>query len=299
MSEVIQVSPFRCRMWDGHARLEEHINEETCQAEIASFLSHGQQMPVLGRPLSGRDGHDYELIYGARRLFVARHLNVPLLMTPRELSDREATVALDIENRQRKELSPYERGLGYIGWLRSGVFSSQEDLARTVNVSASQVSRLIRMAQLPPVILNAFGTPLEICENWGRQIMDLLDDPQARPAVTSAARAIAKESPRPPAAAVYRRLLAAPGETRSRAEILRAESHDEVVKDQDGCPLFRIRCQRHDTALLLPTSSVPYKVLLEIKEEVREILHRSRVQPIDFTAIRAIRMAEVAVNAEA
>jgi len=179
------------------------------------------------------------------------------------------------------------------------VFSSQEDLARTVNVSASQVSRLIRMAQLPPVILNAFGTPLEICESWGRQIMDLLDDPQARPAVTSAARAIAKESPRRPAAAVYRRLLTAPGETRSRAEIHRAESHDEVVKDQDGCPLFRIRCQRRDTALLLPTGTVPHKVLLEIKEEIREILHRSRVQPIDLTSVRAKRIADVAVSLEA
>lgn len=299
MSEVIQVSPFRCRMWDGHARLEEYINEETCQAEISSFLSHGQQTPVLGRPLNGRDGYDYELIYGARRLFVARHLNVPLLVVPRDVSEREATVALDIENRHRRELSPYERGRGYIGWLRSGVFSSQEELGRSLNVSPSQVSRLIRVAQLPPVILGAFGSPLGICENWGRRIMDLLDDPQVRPTITAAARIIAKESPRPAAVSVYRRLVAAYSETRGCVESLRAESDDEVIKDQDGRLLFRIRHRRQDAALLLPTHAVPEKVLLEIVHRIREILHDARAQGSDFRVLpRAMAAARVACGLE-
>jgi len=281
MSEVIQVSPFRCRMWDGHARLEEYINEETCQAEISSFLGHGQQTPVLGRPLDGRDGYDYELIYGARRLFVAQHLNVPLLLVSRDVSDREATAALDIENRHRRELSPYERGRGYLGWLRSGVFSSQEDLARSLNVSPSQVSRLIRVAQLPPVILSAFGSPLEICENWGRRMMDLLDDPQVRPAIVAAARIIAKESPRPAAVSIYRRLVAVYTETRGCAAGPQTESDDEVIKDRDGRLLFRIRHRQHDAAVLLPIGTVPEQVLLEVVARVREILRGARIQGAD------------------
>ena len=72
-------------------------------------------------------------------------------MEVRELTDQEAIIALDIENRQRKELSPYERGRSYYLWLHHGLFSSQEALARTLNISASQVSRLISLAQLPPV----------------------------------------------------------------------------------------------------------------------------------------------------
>ena len=286
MAEVMSVDPFCCRMWEGHARLEEHINEKTCRSEIDSFLSFGQQLPVLARTLKGDVTHQYELVYGARRLFVARHLNVPLLLEIRQVTDREATVALDIENRQRKEFSPYERGLSYIDWLRTGLFSSQEELSRTLNVSPSQVSRLIRLAQLPPVILNAFPSPLDICETWGRNLMELWDDPVRRPAMTALARTIAKSGEQQSAAVVFQSLIQAPDENRSRGEVMQLDSHDEVVKDPNGCPLFRVRQHRKDTALLLPTSSVTSNVLSEIIREVAEILHRARAQLIDFESVR-------------
>jgi ParB family chromosome partitioning protein len=116
MPTVIAVDPFRCRVWPGHERFEQSINEESCRAEIDSFLRHGQQSPVLGRPLSDREMYDFEIVCGARRLFVARHLNVPINVQVRELTDQEAVIALDIENRQRKDLSPYERGPPRMHW---------------------------------------------------------------------------------------------------------------------------------------------------------------------------------------
>jgi hypothetical protein len=67
-------------MWSHHERLEEHITEESCRAEIDSHSKHGQLMPVLGRLLKADLWHEVELIYGARRLFVARHLKRPLLV---------------------------------------------------------------------------------------------------------------------------------------------------------------------------------------------------------------------------
>ena len=110
---IVSVSPFRVRMWRLHDRCEEYVNEETCKAEIASFQKHGQLVPALGRVLPGDCGYDVELIYGARRLFVARHLSVPLLVEIREISDRDALIAMDIENRQRMDISPYERAMSY------------------------------------------------------------------------------------------------------------------------------------------------------------------------------------------
>ena len=77
MPTITMMNPFRCRMWELHDRLEAHINEDTCRAEIASFGAHGQFVAVLGRRLKGDASHDIELITGARRLFVARHLNKP------------------------------------------------------------------------------------------------------------------------------------------------------------------------------------------------------------------------------
>src|SRR5271170_8315863 len=153
LREVEFLDPFRCRMWDYHDRLEETITEESCQTEIASFHAHGQVVPVLGRRLPKDATHDIELIFGARRLFVARHLSVPIKVELRDLTDREAIIAMGIENRQRKDISAYERGLSYRRWLKSKQFESQTEIANALKISASQVSRLLQIARLPSVIM--------------------------------------------------------------------------------------------------------------------------------------------------
>jgi ParB family transcriptional regulator, chromosome partitioning protein len=113
MTSIVSANPFQCRMWELHDRLEAFVTEQSCKLEIESFAKHGQLIPVLARPLPANNAHKFELIYGARRLFVARHLNAPLLLEVREMSDRQALIAMDLENRQRMDLSPYERGLSY------------------------------------------------------------------------------------------------------------------------------------------------------------------------------------------
>src|SRR5262245_57838727 len=143
MKSIVSVNPFRCRMWALHDRLETHVTEDTCRAEIESISKHGQLVPVLGRPLRQDPDYEVELIYGARRLFVARLINQPLLVELRELSDRDAIVAMDVENRLRQDISPYERGRSYARYLQSGFFKSQDEIARSLKISASQVSRLL------------------------------------------------------------------------------------------------------------------------------------------------------------
>jgi ParB family chromosome partitioning protein len=292
MPDVISVNPFRCRMWRGHERLEDHINEETCRAEIDSFQRHGQRLPVLGRALRADRTHDFELVYGARRLFVACHLNVHLLLEVRELTDQEAIIALDIENRQRKTLSPYERGRGYALWLRNGLFASQEELARALRISASQVSRLLRLAQLPSVIVNAFPSPLEICETWGPKLMDLWEDPEKKRLLSAAAQALGKQSQRIPAEVVFTRLLSAATEGRVVKAATKTDCRHEVVEDEQGKLLFRIRQQGNNIALLLSAGVAPSWVLSEIKRELADILHRARTQTTDSARQSAAQPAQ-------
>jgi ParB family transcriptional regulator, chromosome partitioning protein len=111
MSTVVSISPFECKMWEMHDRMMSYITEKGCSSEIESVSKHRQLLPVLGRTLKDDPHYKVELIYGARRLFVARHLNIQLLVELRRLSDVEAIIAMDIENRVRKDVSPYERGL--------------------------------------------------------------------------------------------------------------------------------------------------------------------------------------------
>ena len=272
MNKVVSVSPFRCRMWTLHDRLEDHITEESCRSEIESFERHGQLVPVLGRPVRDDTAFDVELIYGARRLFVARHLNVPLMVEIRDVSDREGIVAMDIENRHRKDISPYERGLSYAHWIRAKYFESQDDIAKALKVSPSQVSRLLKLAGLPSVIISAFEDPLQIRERWGLELLDAWQDPRKRRLIGDRARSIAKEKPRPCAEVVHRRLLASNSSGGKRGG---TGYRDEVVMSSEGAGLFRVRIRRDTVALVLSANVVSSESLSKIKLAIVEILQRT------------------------
>lgn len=271
MRSIRAVDPFKCRVWKLHNRREETINEHTCKAEIEAFIEHGQFVPALGRPVHEDSQCEIELIYGARRLFVARHLKRPLLVEVREICDRDAFVALHVENRLREDISPYERGLGYAQWLRTGVFKSQSEIAQTLNVSAAQVSRLLRLTRLPAVVVAAFRSCDEISESGGLDLMNALEDPARRAAILRIARALGCSSPRLSGRDVHRRLLA----TVERGRKPRTETHDRVVLGTGGAPLFRIRQQRKAVALILPVESIP----------------RSRLDCIEATLVAILRQA--------
>jgi ParB family transcriptional regulator, chromosome partitioning protein len=272
MRVLRSVSPFVCRMWNLHDRLDESVDEESCQNEIESIARHGQLVPVLARPLIEDPSHKFELIFGARRLFACRHINRPIEIEVRQMTDREAIIAMDIENRQRKDLSPYERGMSYARFLRGGHFTSQDDIARSLDVSASQVSRLLKLAALPSVVISAFGSAREICETWGLDLADALNDPKRRQVTVSRARNIAAAAARVPPVEVYRQLISAPSSSRRNRPV---GARDEVVSGEGGAPLFRIRHQRHDVAILLPIKSVPAHILSEIRAAVADILDRA------------------------
>lgn len=270
---IMSVSPFRCRLWALHDRVEDYLTEDSCREEIQSFAKHGQLVPVLGRRLSGDPDHDVELIFGARRLFVARHLNLPLRVEIRGMTDREAIVAMDIENRQRKDISPYERGRSYARWLRDGHFKSQEDIAHALHISASQVSRLLKVARMPAVVLNAFKDPEQICEGWGLALSVALEDPERRDRTIRKARELSQATARLAPGEVYRQLLAA--SCRGRKPTRR--QHDEVVLSCVGRPLFRIRHNHRSLMLLVPVESVPANTLLAIRSAVRSLLDPGQV----------------------
>jgi len=285
MHSVIMISPFRCRMWDLHSRVEQEISEKTCKSEIESFAKHGQLVPVLGRKLKEDRLHDVELVYGARRLFVARHLNMDLKVELRVLSDLDALVAMDIENRHRKDISPYERGLSYLQWLRSGLFKSQDELARAMSISAPQVSRLLRLARLPSVVIDAFESPASICEAWGLRLAEAVHDPHRRRATIESARRLAAESPRHEARAVYRSLVTAAISGRALKRAIR----DEVVRDWSGEPLFCIRQQAKSIAVLLPFENVSAQALTDIRAAITDILARdSHGVRVDKKSLRRI-----------
>jgi ParB family transcriptional regulator, chromosome partitioning protein len=265
---IVSVSPFRCRIWGLHDRMDDYLTEESCSQEIESFKSHGQLVPVLGRPLPGDREHDVEIIYGARRLFVARNLGVPLQVEIRNMSDKEAAVAMDIENRHRKNTSPYERGISYKRWLQAKLFGSQEEIGQALNVSASQVSRMLQIAQLPSVILNAFESPLELRESWGLDLYKLWCNQETKPLLAQRARSLAERTPRPSAPEVYQHLIA-PSGAKPRSK---RKQRDEVVMGNTGAPLFRIRRRNQSVVFVINLSSASPSFIDAARQSLTEVL---------------------------
>ncbi len=290
-ARIVAMDPFRCRIWNRHDRLANAIDVDSCQEEIESFRRHGQMIPVLGRPVTGDASYDVELAYGARRLFVARHLRTPLQVELRAFTDREGLVALDIENRQRCDVSPYERGLGLKRALVAGHFQSQEQMAQALNISPAQLSRLLQLARLPAVVVNAFRSPAEICESWAPRLSGALEDHARRAETIRTARTLAGHSPRLRAHEVLPRLLAAsePGPSLSK------DRRDRVVAASDGSALFRVRYLSGAVALVFREDRIPERTLVRIEDALAQVMRRARSQaqhernrrrqPLFFTAV--------------
>jgi hypothetical protein len=171
--------------------------------------------------------------------------------------------------------------LSYARWLRAGYFQSQDEVARALQVSPSQVSRILKLAQLPAVIVQAFANPTEIREEWGHNLLAKLDDRAARQTLLDTARAIAAKADRPKAHEVYRQLLNGCAQGRK----LRPKRHDVVVSGANGAPLFRIRHQRDCVALLVPLQNVGERTLQDISAAVAAILRGASAQVADSSII--------------
>jgi ParB family transcriptional regulator, chromosome partitioning protein len=265
---IEQVEPARCVLWQFHERFGEELNNESCRELIASIQRHGQRHPVLGRRLAGPRGSSIELIYGSRRLFAAAELGVKLLVDVRELNDRAGIVEMEIENRLRADVSPYERGMSYRRWLNARLFASQAELAKDLGLSEAQISRLLRYADLPAAVVGAFETVQSIREEWAVTLAKVCQDPSRRPLVLRRAREISQVERRYPAHVVFRRLVSGAhiaGRDASR-------TRDEVVKSPSGRPIYRIAVRTKTVHFIVPREGLSEHVVRELKRQLTSTL---------------------------
>lgn len=269
----VTANPFRCRRWTFNDRIEKDVTEASCRAEIASVTCEGQLVPVIGRALTGDPDFDIEVICGTRRLFIARHLRIPLRVELRELTDREAALVVETENSLRKQTSPYERGLWLASLLRQNVYGSQEELSRELRIKPAQVSRLLKFAELSATILNAFATPHAILESWAVELHKAWEDERRR-LLIERSHALAKQLPRPPAITVYEMLLASRGAASTR----RRRGAGNVVRSPTGEPLLRLERQRKEVVLRIPNALLDANMEKAVTQAVVTVLTRPALE---------------------
>lgn len=204
------VDPARCRMWARHNRRYDLLDERSCADLIEGIRAQGgQEFPAIVRPLPRPDGggeadrsdhegpeHDWEVICGARRHWTISWLRANgyprfrFLIEVRELTDEEAFRLADIENRDRRDISDYERAVDYAEACRFYYGGHQGRMAARLEVSNAWLSRYLDLARLPVEIVRAYASPNELREFHARRLKPLLADESARARVLEAARAL-------------------------------------------------------------------------------------------------------------
>ncbi|MDP4125543.1 MAG: ParB/RepB/Spo0J family partition protein [Bacillota bacterium] len=118
--------------------------------ELADSLrEHGLLQPILVRSLGDR----YCVIAGERRLRAAKLAGFSKIeCIVQSCSDQEMAERAIIENIQRADLSPIEEGLAY-NRLIEDYGLTQEQVAQRVGKARATVANLLRVIQLPQVVL--------------------------------------------------------------------------------------------------------------------------------------------------
>ncbi|GGG84322.1 hypothetical protein GCM10011415_37990 [Salipiger pallidus] len=138
------------------------------------------------RPPHDTTGPEFEVICGARRHFAVSWLRANTsprfryLIEERELTDEEAFRHADIENRDREDISLYERARDDARAVEAYYGGRQKRMAERLQVSAGWVSRYPQLAKLDPRIVAAFSVAAR-CERAPCAPAEAADADRRRP----------------------------------------------------------------------------------------------------------------------
>jgi ParB family chromosome partitioning protein len=144
-------------------------------SEIASLAESLKEHDMLQPVLVRRVGERYQLISGERRLRAALQAGwdkVPAQI--READDRLVAELAIVENLHRKDLNPIEKAMSFKRYLdQHGC--SQEDLARRLSIDRSTIANLMRLLELPEVVLDALRRG-DVSAGHARALLPLGDE---------------------------------------------------------------------------------------------------------------------------
>jgi ParB family chromosome partitioning protein len=140
--------------------------------EIAN--AQGNVQPIKIRPVKG-EIEQYEIIFGHRRHRACLELDLPVLAVIEPVSDQDLFKEMDRENRTRLDLSPWEQGKMYRRALSDGLFLSIGELSKELGVDKGNLSKSLKLADLPDEIVEAFASPLELQYRWAKLLSDAVE----------------------------------------------------------------------------------------------------------------------------
>jgi ParB/RepB/Spo0J family partition protein len=120
------------------------------------------------RPIGGK----YEIVMGERRYRACKLIGLPEIPAiVRELTDEDAATDSLLENFQREDLNPIDRGRAIESLLN---FMTWEKCAKTLGVSESTLRRHLELIELPTFVQDV------LVEQWNKQSQSCFTEAHAR-----------------------------------------------------------------------------------------------------------------------
>lgn len=258
--EIKLIDTEKCKPWYMANRLNEYLTAESCADLIESIQTVGQQIPVVVR--KSKDWNGYDLICGARRLFSCKTLGIKVKAAVVELTDKEALVAMDAENRPRADISPYERACDYKRWVENGIYKNYAEIIKSVGLKKSWFSQLIALADIPSPIVKAFVHPSNLKQKWGYELNKLCKQSHdLELKLTEKAISLFGKELRPDQ--IFREL---------KSVLLKDKPTDQVwIKNKSGNPLYKTKVSKNGEYQAIFHKSVSKEMVNKAMEEIKKI----------------------------
>ena len=164
--DVIDVSFVRDRL----APNDQDFNEL-----LEAIRERGQDSPILVRPHPSKTGR-YMVVFGHRRLRVAKLLGRTVRSVVKEMADRQHVIAQGQENAARANLSFIEKAFFAANLARLKYDDDNATILTALAIDRTTMSKMLAVAGLPSEILQAIGPAKAIGRDRWYELKLLLEN---------------------------------------------------------------------------------------------------------------------------
>lgn len=143
------VDPSDCRPWKFHNRDNIWMTVDKCHDLISSIRKNGQKVPIFARKLENDpDGKNWEIIAGRRRWFACNYLGIKIRVKATDANDRDCAILMNLENKDRNDISEFEDAISYKQQLEANLFDSQDEMSLALDLKKSKLSKMLSAAKI-------------------------------------------------------------------------------------------------------------------------------------------------------
>lgn len=151
-------------------------NEEEFSELLEAIRKGGQNSPILVRPHFSASGR-YMVVFGHRRLKVAKTLGRKVRAIVKDMQDREHVLALGHENSARANVPFIEKARFAADLARLRYDEDNATILSALSIDRTTLSKMLSVASLPEAILDGIGEARSVGRDRWYDLKLLLDNP--------------------------------------------------------------------------------------------------------------------------